>query len=147
MSPVDPERVRTLLGEIGQARTKMRELADVDEETFVEDYRHHDAVKYQFVVAIESAIDVCNHVVAALGSRAPEDYADCFTVLAELGVVSDDLARRLRAMARFRNLLVHRYGHVDDREVYRILQNDAADLDEFREEVARWTTEEGPAGG
>lgn len=147
MTPPDVERLRSLLGEIGDARTKMRDLARLDETSFLEDFRNYSSAKYLFVVAIEAAIDVCNHIVASVGSRAPDDYADCFTALAELEVISESLAERLRPMARFRNLLVHLYWDVDDRQVYRILQEDAADLDEFRERIARWVSEEGMLDG
>ncbi|MGB9777123.1 MAG: type VII toxin-antitoxin system HepT family RNase toxin [Anaerolineae bacterium] len=70
--------------------------------------------------------------------RSPTDYADCFTVLQEIGVLPDDLAERMRRMARFRNLLVHLYGKVDNRKVHRILREDLDDLRLFREAIARW---------
>ena len=34
-------------------------------------------------------------------------------------------------MARFRNLLVHGYGEVDDERMLRMLREDLADLDEY----------------
>lgn len=81
--------------------------------------------------------------MARLGGRAPKDYADCFAALAELGVVSADLAGRLQRMARFRDLLVHLYAEVDDRRVYEILRADVADLDELRSQVLDWLNEHG----
>ncbi len=63
--------------------------------------------------------------------------------LAELGVVSADLAGRLQRMAGFRNLLVHLYAEVGDRRVYEILRADVADLDELRSQVLDWLNEHG----
>jgi len=65
-------------------------------------------------VVTEAAIDLCNHIVARQGGRAPQDYADCFAVLADLKVIKPDLAKRLKQMAHFRNLLVHLYWRVDN---------------------------------
>ncbi|MGH7572585.1 MAG: DUF86 domain-containing protein, partial [Gemmatimonadota bacterium] len=59
------------------------------------------------------------------------DYADAFRVLAERAVVGPDLGRRLEAMARFRNLLIHIYAEVDDERVHSYLREDLADLDAF----------------
>lgn len=40
-------------------------------------------------------------------------------------------------MARFRNLLVHQYGQVDDRRLHRILQTNLDDFGRYLEEVSR----------
>jgi uncharacterized protein YutE (UPF0331/DUF86 family) len=134
----DPIRIRELLSNMADAERRLRQLAEAVEETFLADYRNTESAKYLLIVATESAIDVCNHLVARLGGRAPEDYADCFTVLTTLGVIESDLAQRLRQMARFRNLLVHLYWQVDDRRVYRILHENLNDLGEFRRCVRDW---------
>ncbi|MBC8254562.1 MAG: DUF86 domain-containing protein [Ardenticatenia bacterium] len=75
----------------------------------------HRERKYLLIVAIEAAIDLCNHIVARRARRAPQDYADCFSILADLQAVDSDPVDRLKNMARFRNLIVHPYCHVDDR--------------------------------
>ena len=96
--------------------------------------------KYLLIVAAEAAIDVCNHIVARQGGRAPEEYAECFAILADLKVVEPGLAQRLKKMARFRNLLVHLYWKVDNQRVYQIVQHDLGDLDSFRQQVSAWLT-------
>lgn len=109
------------------------------------------AVKYSLVVVVEAAIDVARHIIAARRYRRPLDYADSFTVLAERDIVDVGLAERLRAMARFRNLLVHGYATVDDRRVAEILDSDLADVDRFVAAIATVAAqpdeERGPTGG
>jgi uncharacterized protein YutE (UPF0331/DUF86 family) len=39
-------------------------------------------------------------------------------------------------MARFRNLIVHLYWKVDDREVHRVIREDLADLDQYLRAIA-----------
>ena len=51
--------------------------------------------------------------------------------MGEAGVVSEELADRLAQMARFRNLLVHLYGKVDDLRVFRIIRDDIGDLKDY----------------
>ena len=94
-------------------------------------------MKYRFIVAIEVCIDVGRHVVASEGLRAPLDYADTFTVLADAGLLDPAIATELRDTARFRNLLVHGYAKVDDTRVVEILRDRVDDLAAFRTALAR----------
>lgn len=135
-TPLDRARLRQFLGIIGDSLRKLRELGTLPKTDFLNDFRNTESAKYLLVKAIEVAIDICNHIVATQGGRAPTDYADCFAVLQELGVVSSGLAARLQKMARFRNLVVHLYWQVDDTKVYDIIQSDLDDLKEFQEAVA-----------
>ncbi len=140
MRDIDPLRIRELMSNIADAQRRLRELGQLPEAEFLGDYRNTESAKYLLIVATEAAIDTCNHIVARQGGRAPQDYADCFVVLADLGVITPDLAQRLKRMARFRNLIVHLYWQVDDRRVYQVIQNDLADLDALRDQVLSWLT-------
>lgn len=68
------------------------------------------SAKYSFIVAIEGMIDLCNHIIAKNGYRAPEDYADTCRVLFERGAFGEEYTNTLIQMARFSNRLVHIYG-------------------------------------
>lgn len=139
MKAIDPIRIRDLLSNIAEARSRLWELGQRPETEFLADYRNTESAKYLLIVATEAAIDICNHIVARLTQRAPQNYADCFIILADLAVITPELATRLKKMARFRNLVVHLYWKVDNRQVYRIIHHDLIDLDEFRQQVSRWT--------
>jgi len=138
MRDVDPIRIRDLLGNINDAQRRLRELGQLPESEFLGDYRNTESAKYLLIVVTEAAIDLCNHIVARRGGRAPQDYADCFAILAELDVIDLDLANRLKRMARFRNLIVHLYWRVDNRRVYQIIHANLDDLDTFRQKVLAW---------
>lgn len=98
---------------------------------FMEDDRSYYAARTALLEAVEAALDAANHAIAAEGLRRAEDYADLVTVLEEEGIVEADLAERVRAMARFRNLLVHRYGTLDRERVWRILVHEREDVEAF----------------
>lgn len=97
-----------------------------------------NSAKYLLIVAAEAALDICNHLVARRGGRSPEDYAECMSVLAEIGALDEQLRRRLVRMARFRNLLVHRYAKVDDGEVHRVLGQDLDDFDAYLRSIGSY---------
>ena len=135
---LDAARVHDLLGIIGDSVYKLRQLGQSPKEAFLKDFRNTESAKYLLLKATEAAIDICNHLVSRIGGRAPKDYADCFAVLEELRVISPDLARRLKKMARFRNLIVHLYWQVDNARVYEIVQNDLGDLEEYQRQIAAY---------
>lgn len=103
----------------------------MDVEGYVADPQVVAASRYHLLTAMEDALSVANHVIAAEGYRAPTDYADAFRSMSEAGALASDLAARLEQMAGFRNLLVHEYAKIDDRRVHAFLRGDLDDLDRF----------------
>lgn len=135
MPEFNVDRIRQLLGEINSSLHKLDSYAQLSEKGFLSNSDKVDSAKYNLIVAIEGAIDVCNHLVARAGGRAPHDHADCFEVLRELKMLSDDFVVRLKSMAKFRNLLVHLYWKVDDRKVFQILKRNIQDIREYIKEI------------
>lgn len=131
MSDVNLDRLRELAGHLRDAVRQLRELGTMPREAFLADKHTLNSAKYLLIVSAEAALDICNHLAARRGGRSPEDYADCITVLAEIGAIDERLRARLVRMARFRNLLVHLYAKVDDGEVHRVLREDLDDFDAY----------------
>jgi len=140
---VDPGRLRALLDRLGAEIGHLRRLAAGDRASLA-DPDVLAAVKYRFVVAIETCIDAGQHVISSEGLRAPQDYADVFAVLGEARFLPPEVVPSLQDMARFRNLLVYGYLNVDDERVVHILRTKLSDLDAFRTDLAR-TALEGPS--
>ena len=111
---IDAGRLRALLDRLTTELSHLERLAQLPDDELMSDGDRIAAVKYRFIVAIETCIDAGNHIIASEGLRAPSDYSDVFAVLAEAGFVPAELAPRLALMARFRNLLVHEYLAVED---------------------------------
>lgn len=138
MRDVNLDRLRELAGHLRDAVRQLRELGEIPQEAFLADPRAVNSAKYLLIVAAESALDICNHVVARRGGRSPEDYADCIAILAEIGALDDHLRRRLVQVARFRNLLVHLYWRVADAEVHRVIREDLGDFDAYLASLGRY---------
>jgi uncharacterized protein YutE (UPF0331/DUF86 family) len=138
MRSVDPVRLRELLGNVNEALGRLRQLQAVPLADFLADFRNTESAKYLLVVACEATIDICNHIAARHGGSAPDEYAQCFAILADLQVIDRELAQRLQSMARFRNLLVHLYWKVDNERVYQVLATSLVGLDEYCHQIAQW---------
>lgn len=143
---VDPPRLRAVLERLERRRRRLDGYARLSVDEYLANPESVDASKYLLITAIEDAITAANHVIASQGFRTPEDYADAFRSLAEAQVLEPELAGRLQAMARFRNLLVHVYTEVDDRRVFQFLEQDLADLDQYIRALLVAFPEIGPPG-
>lgn len=127
----DEERVSKLSSEIFRALEGLRDLSSLSKEKFLKERHLVASAKYYLIVSIEAAIDLSNHLISRNNLRIPESYADTFKVMAEVGVISKDLTRKLMEMAKFRNRLVHIYWEVDDEVIYDIIKEDIGDIEEF----------------
>lgn len=136
MPRYNPDVVARCIGEIRKGLSRLKAFGELPQEDFLKDPDKVDSAKYNLIVVIESAIDLCNHLISCNGFRIPRDYADTFEVLREQGIFDEGLALRLKAMARFRNRLVHLYWEVDNETLYRILRENLGDLVLFLKSIA-----------
>lgn len=91
-------------------------------------------------LAIQICIDIGAHLVSELSTPPPSDYAGIFRALADAGQLDPDLAARLSAAARQRNLLIHLYLEIDDSKVFASLRQ-LDDLRAFAAVVTRLVNE------
>ncbi len=82
-------------------------------------------------------IDVCKHIVSRLNLREPNSYVDCFEILGEKGIVSEENLEKYKNMAKFRNLLIHIYDTVSDKIVFEVFKDNLSDFDSFVEEIKK----------
>lgn len=132
----DQETMVKLVSELRKNVARLKDLAKLPPEKFVNDPDKIGSSKYHFIVAIEACIDMCNHVIARNGYRAPEDYGDTFRVMGEVGALPGDFSEELVNMAKFRNRLVHLYAEVDDHQLYEILQTRLDDFKKFLDSIS-----------
>jgi uncharacterized protein YutE (UPF0331/DUF86 family) len=131
MNDLDRERITTLIGEAKKALGQLhRHAAEAEVDLLTSEVKLGN-IKYQFIVAIESCIDICTHVAARSYSRVPESYAGCFDLLLEGQLIKADLSMQMSDFARFRNILVHGYWEVNNRRVIEKLKNDLEYIEDF----------------
>jgi uncharacterized protein YutE (UPF0331/DUF86 family) len=129
-----------LFSELAQALGKLKQLAQTPKDVFLVNFEKIDSAKYNFIVAIEAAIDICNHIIADQNLGTPEEYSDVFRIMGEAEVFDSIFVERLVDMVKFRNLLVHVYWKVDEKRLYQILKDELADFERFNEDVRKFLT-------
>ena len=136
MGSPNRERIATLVGEARRALGQLHQHGAESERDLLASEVKLGNIKYQFIVAIESCIDICTHIAASSYVRAPESYAGCFDLLLEAKVIDKVLAGHMSELARFRNLLVHRYWEVNNQRVVEKLRNDLTHMEDFLRKAA-----------
>jgi len=134
----NPNKIAFLVSQMYKAVNRLKKLGTMEKSAFLNDPDKLGSAKYNFIIAIESTIDICNHIISQNGYRAPKDYADTFQVLFEEGVFSKDFLNNLKEMARFRNRLIHLYGEIDDEKVHEIMKTRLNDFKKFLERISEF---------
>ncbi len=134
---LNAELVRARCAEIEESVSRLERFKALSREEFLSNPDILDIACYRLLVAIEAALALCYHVAARQLRKVPEEYAACFGMLQEAGIVPRELAERLQRMARFRNLLVHMYWKIDYGQVHDVIHRDLDDLRGFGAAVVR----------
>jgi len=120
-------RIDVLLRYIG----RLEQFAAIPRDTFeLEPDTHHLAERYLHL-AMETVLDIANHLIADAGLELPETYRDAFVILARHGVLPVELGKRLQLWAGFRNVLVHAYLAIDHGMAWDAIVNDLGELRQF----------------
>jgi uncharacterized protein YutE (UPF0331/DUF86 family) len=133
---LNQELIRTRCQEIEESLERLEKIRSGPKEAFLKDRDTQDIACYRLLVAIEAALGLCYHLSAKRLKKVPEEYAECFALLADSGIIPADLSERLQHMARFRNLLVHMYWKMDYSMLYEMIQHHLGDLRLFSSSVA-----------
>lgn len=128
---VDRNKINSKLQSLKLSLSRLNELRELSREVFLSNFTYFDSAKYNLITAIESMIDICNHIISRENLEIPGTSSDSIKILVQHQVLPSDTQNEFVSMVKFRNKAVHLYGTVDDEEVYRILQEHLQDFDRF----------------
>ncbi len=135
---MDTTPITARLSVIADCVSALRKLRPLTYDEFAREHILVGSAERDFQVAIQAALDIGSLILAQQSARLPGEYKDIFPALADIGVLPAEFAQRLATMARFRNVLVHLYLEVDLQRVYRYLQENLGDFEDFARHVSEW---------
>lgn len=127
-------RIRELLDDL-------RELGHLDAARLRTDRPASLAAERVLTLVVDLAFAINSHVAVSVLQRAPDSYADSFTLAAEAKMISTELAEALLPSAGMRNVLVHGYLEVDYGRVAAAIPLATEQYGEYVRQVARWLQE------
>lgn len=141
MEKADRVRILSKLDEMIQYVRELQEMLP-DQEEYFQDLIKRRACEKTVEVAIESLIDAAAMIVSAQRFGLPTSEENILDILVKKRILSRELGEKLKDMKGFRNVLVHRYTHVDDRIVFHNLNNYLNDFYEFKNAVESYLAEQ-----
>jgi len=130
MAP-DSEIVRDRVHRVRRYLKDLDGFSRISEEDFLQNTERQYTVLHALQLAIEASVETAMHICSADGLGVPSTYAESFDYLERERIVDPSLGGDLRAMARFRNLVVHAYADVDIARVYEILTTRLEDFSRY----------------
>ncbi len=94
-----------------------------------------NAVYKEVEFVIEQILDICSLINAGLRLGMPETEESVLNNLRIKKVFSETMIELITEMKRFRNILVHKYGDIDDARAYEDIKEGLKDLELIIKEV------------
>jgi uncharacterized protein YutE (UPF0331/DUF86 family) len=138
-----PETVRSRLRFLEGVVADLRALAAQPRDELLGSRARLWSVERGLQVAAEAVFDVGNHVLAGHFEDHADDYEDILKRLLSHGVISSDLAERLRGLGGFRNVLVHEYADLDPDRILEYLADAPDQFASYVAEVRLWVDRAG----
>lgn len=84
-------------------------------------FKYRAAERLQELI-IQTSLDINRHLLTEVHQITPETNADVFLESGRVGLLPQELAKRLVEAGKFRNLLAHQYEKIDARIVVQNIQ-------------------------
>lgn len=127
----DRDRITKDREDILSIKIQIEEILATGKEAFLQDKRNPLSLKYLLIEEVEAITDVCQHLLARTKGMACIGYVDCIVKAGENGIITPNLANKLRRLADLRNSLIHRYWIINDEELFTLCKENIKDFEEF----------------
>src|SRR3989344_2633568 len=131
------EKVTTKLDQMNQYLNELENLLPERDE-YLENLEARRACEKTIELAIERVIDVLSVIIAEKRFGVPSSEENLIQIAQKRRVLSLPLAKKIQAMKGFRNILVHKYGEVDDEQAYTYLSEERHDFAVFEKEIEKF---------
>jgi len=106
-------------------------------------YDLQDIIALNLERAVQTCVDIAAHVISQTELPVPSTMGEGFARLAELRVISPQVATSLQKAVAFRNILVHNYTNINWDIVANILTSHLIDFVQFAQAIDRLNNDNG----
>jgi uncharacterized protein YutE (UPF0331/DUF86 family) len=133
-----PQKLESLRRSVQRIQTS----SPLTVEALALDLDAQDIVTLNLTRAVQLAVDIGTHIVVKVEGAAPTTMGETFDLLGNAGVISVDLAARLRKAVGFRNIAVHNYVAISWEIVFSILNERLSAFKNFAQAVDHWLSQQ-----
>ncbi|WP_026691023.1 type VII toxin-antitoxin system HepT family RNase toxin [Alteribacter aurantiacus] len=98
-------------------------------------FTKQDSIVLNLQRSCEASIDLAMHLISENKWGLPQSSRDAFSTLENVGVISNTLSERMKAMVGFRNIAVHDYQEINLVILQRILDVHLGDFHTFTKAI------------
>ena len=135
---MDKKRILSKFVEIDSYLEELDEIKPLEFEDYEGSILNKRAIERLIQISIEVVLDICNFLVSDLDLGIPADEDSVFDKLRKKKIISKKLYDILIEMKGFRNVLVHKYGAIEDEKVFEVLTDKLDDFQIFKEEILKF---------
>jgi uncharacterized protein YutE (UPF0331/DUF86 family) len=132
---MDKERILSKFDQLEGYLEELEKIKPVDFEIYESSIEKKRACERLLQISVETVIDICNIIVSELKTGLPSDEEDMFSKMRKNKIISKEMEKDLIGMKGLRNILVHRYGEIEDELVFEVLSEKLTDFEKFKKEV------------
>lgn len=130
--------IRIKLREMTESVDLVRENVPDSVDSFVGMGLVKDGIYKRMEYAIENVFDICAILNSDLHLGIPGGDGEILDKLEKHGIISAGMQDNLKQMKGFRNIVVHRYGTIDDALAFSILQKHLGDFAVFQQDIEQF---------
>jgi len=134
---MDKEVISAKVETLRRCIQRIRDKTPISAAVLLEDYDLQDIICINLERAVQTCVDLASHIIAESDLQPAGSMAESFEQLRRLGLISDELATRMKKAVGFRNVAVHAYQEINWKMVYAIITTRLTHFVEFAKTVAR----------
>ena len=132
---MDWEVIEQKLESLRRSLKRIREKCPDSADGMIGNYDAQDIISLNISRAVQMCVDIGAHIVTSSGHAAPSTMAQTFEILANLGILSQEIANRMKKAVGFRNISVHSYDSINWDMVFAIAKEHLFDFEEFAQAI------------
>lgn len=127
--------IRIKIRDITEGVTLVKEHLPDSEQEFRKLGLVRDGIYKRIEFAIEDVFDICAILNTDLGLGVPGEDEDILVHLVQADIITSGMHEKIKGMRGFRNIVVHRYGTIDDALAFQLLKENIEDFSLFMADV------------
>ena len=131
----DKERILLKLQKMNQYLEELGSMLPPTEQEYLDDLKVRRACEKTIEAAIEEVIDVLSLLVSCFKLGVPTSEDNIIQIIEKKTTMKPVHLTKIKEMKGFRNILVHKYGEIDDERVYAFLTGEQEDFSLLEREV------------
>lgn len=118
---------------------ELKSLGSLTEERLGAEWILRRAVERDLQLGVEILLDVCHRLLALLGQSPAATSREALEACVRLGILEE--LEPYGRMVGFRNMIVHRYDHIESSILVDVVNNHLQDFERFRDEVMSYVSQ------